>query len=796
MNTAIRIIDDFGMRSFAQHDLPLEVGGINADIRLQGVQHSVASIGIEQGVPFIDSPGSIRINGSVHDRAAWLTDGDVAVLPEGHLVCHVQSGSLVIHARSRASAQTEPPRVDEEHAHQQLEPVAFHPGRGAMAGPVGGARWALLGVAGSAVILGLLAWFMFTARSVEVAIAPEPDRISIRGALVAPKVGGRFLLRPGRYQVLAIRPGYHDLQHPIEVGPASSQQFTLQMEKLPGLLDLSTSSVDGAQVFIDGEEIGVTPVVAAEVPAGLHSLKVIARNHLPYIEEIEIIGMGEMQRREIALQPNWAPVSLASDPPGASVRIGDLVLGETPLTAEIEAGEQTLELELAGFQPVQKTIAVVPGVPVELESIKLEPADGVIALTTSPPGATVTVDGQFAGRSPARIPVSPGAQHTVRVVSPGHAPATRTVELAPGQLQALQVDLQPILGSVRINARPDDAELIVDGVSRGRVNQVLSLTTAPHTIEVRKPGYAPHVETLTPRRDAEQRLNIVLRTIAEAQAAVLDPVITTVAGQTMRLMPTGSLQMGSPRREQGRRSNEARRDVELTREFYLSENEVTNRQYREFMSTHNSGFLGGLSLEGEEQPVVRVSWQQAARYCNWLSEREGLPKAYVERDGRLVARRPMTTGYRLPTEAEWAWVARYAGQPRPTRYPWGDTLPPPAGRANLADNAARNFVAQSIANYDDGFSVTAPVGSFAPNTLGLRDLDGNVAEWMNDYYEASSNDPFVTQVDPLGPEQGNRYVIRGASWKHGAITELRSAYRDYGAGGREDLGFRLARYAR
>ena len=84
------------------------------------------------------------------------------------------------------------------------------------------------------------------------------------------------------------------------------------------------------------------------------------------------------------------------------------------------------------------------------------------------------------------------------------------------------------------------------------------------------------------------------------------------------------------------------------------------------------------------------------------------------------------------------------------------------------------------------------MGTFQPNAHGLYDLGGNVAEWTQDWYEIPSQQ---TVKDHLGPSTGEYKVIRGASWMHGTITELRLSFRDYGMEGRNDVGFRIARYA-
>ena len=196
--------------------------------------------------------------------------------------------------------------------------------------------------------------------------------------------------------------------------------------------------------------------------------------------------------------------------------------------------------------------------------------------------------------------------------------------------------------------------------------------------------------------------------------------------------------------------------------------------------------------------MVRVSWDHAARFCNWLSEQEGLAPAYVEFQARMKAVTPMNTGYRLPSEAEWAYASRYEGQSEgraAKKYPWGAQMPPTSGSGNYAGAEASLLVARALTNYRDEHVASARIARFAPTSLGLFDIGGNVREWMHDYYVIHTGGIGTIPVDPLGPVEGGNHVIRGSSWRSASITELRLAYRGEGLDGSDDLGIRIARYA-
>jgi formylglycine-generating enzyme required for sulfatase activity len=273
------------------------------------------------------------------------------------------------------------------------------------------------------------------------------------------------------------------------------------------------------------------------------------------------------------------------------------------------------------------------------------------------------------------------------------------------------------------------------------------------------------------------------------------PALRAQSGTLLRLISGGSFTMGSERREQGRRANEFARKITLTRPFYLGTREVTNGEFRRFKADHASGFIGKRTLDLDTQPVSNVGWSDAVEYCNWLSAQEGLPVAYQKKDGRWVLIQPMTTGYRLPTEAEWEFTARHPGVgARTQRYEWGDALPPPAGIGNLAGAEAVDEMTRVLEGWQDDYQVVAPPGKFKANGFGIFDMTGNVSEWVHDVYV--SFDANAGGMDPTGPaEGGNRHVVKGSNWRTATFADLRAAWREGVDNASQDIGFRVARYA-
>ncbi len=653
-------------------------------------------------------------------------------------------------------------------------------------------------------VAGTAAWFVLTASSVYVQADPLTASVEFSSGFNV-KVGQRYLMRPGTYGVVLRNEGYHDSVVDIEITDQAAQIHSIAMQPLPGLIQFSVTArngrsdadfpATGARVMIDNVDLGSTPLAQLEIEPGDYEMVVTLDRYLPYRQSISIAGRSQEQTFSAELAPAWADVSFNTEPPGADVIVGGELMGVTPIRAEVLQGAHEVTLKLAGHKAWQDDLRVEAGEERTVPLVTLERADGLVFIRSEPGNANVTINGDFKGQTPLEVALAPGQQHQITLFRSGFNTATRTVRTNPDEESDITIALVPITASVDIRAEPADAELYIDGELRGTANQTVQLLAASQRVEIRKQGFVPYATTFISRPGLEQEIRVRLKSLEQARIEAIQPVITTAAGQTLKLFYPKEFTMGASRREPGRRANETLRDVILEKPFYLSLHEVTNAQFKRFRPDHSSGTLQGRSLDLDTQPAVQVTWLDAALYTNWLSQQESLQPFYQVVDDEVVGVNANSNGYRLPTEAEWEWAARTDADGNGSlRFPWGEQLPPPEKSGNFADRSASTFLGQYMTDYDDGFLSSAAVGSFNPNAKGLYDLAGNVSEWVHDIYGAVGTLSSVKEVDPLGPDEGRFRTIKGSSWAHSAITELRLSYRDFGEEARNDLGFRIARY--
>ncbi len=246
-----------------------------------------------------------------------------------------------------------------------------------------------------------------------------------------------------------------------------------------------------------------------------------------------------------------------------------------------------------------------------------------------------------------------------------------------------------------------------------------------------------------------------------AVEATPDRNFANAVGVEMLIVPAGVFRMGSKAHDAP--PNERPITPVTLGRYYISRHPITNAQYEMFDPSHARKRAPGA---GDRHPVIYVSSNEAAKFCQWLGSRE-------------------RRHYRLPTEAEWEYAARGTDD---RKYPWGNQ----EGCGDLANFADRNTdFAWSDRKIDDGFAESSPVGAFplGASPFGVEDMAGNVWEWCLDYMEAYRGAP---KINPRGAVSGAKRVYRGGSWKS-RFHSLRATTRggnvpNYAC---NDLGFRI-----
>ncbi|CAM2068168.1 SUMF1/EgtB/PvdO family nonheme iron enzyme [Sulfidibacter corallicola] len=802
--TGYSLDDRRGKRAVGEDDFPLSIGGLDADmVVLESPGQPLAFLGLAEGRLFVQ-PGDgthVLLNERQVAGSNWLRSGDLLGMDGVRVQVETDDDGICIRqlgTQEKAHLVLEPPNspppLDEAPPGAiPIQAVDFRPGALSESAPRRrGPDPRLAALLIFLTILGAVALFVFRAQPLSVQVNPVPDEMTLSGGLLRPKIGGRYLLWPGTYGVHARKEGYRPFETEFEVSATSPASMTFTLEKLPGYLNIAGPA--DAELFIDGESAGPLQTEPVELQAGTYQIEVRKDRYRPFSTSIEIEGLGRHQPLEAVLEPLFAEITFGTKPEGATVRVAGEETGPTPTAIELLEGTHAFEIVKRGYKPYRGQVTVVAQEPQLVSGIVLIPSDGNLLLETEPTRALVSLDGAYVGTTPLDLVLKPGREVRVEVIKNGYTPLKRSLRVSSGEAREERWSLKPVTAKLRLSVWPEDAEVTLNGKRIEPSTGVLDISTLPQEVSVSKSGYQSRTETFQPLPGLEHELKITLLTLQQAKKASIRQVYRTKAGNEMRLLkPTGTIEMGAPSREPGRRANEVQRRVRLQRPFYLGTTEISNEQFRRFAGSHDSGGVRGYDQNAPQQPVVKVTWQQAAAFCNWLSAQEKLPPFYVKQGETYVPAKPATTGYRLPTEAEWAWAARYAEPGAARKYPWGDRLPVGKKSGNYADISAANLLQGALTDYKDGYPVTAPVSSFSPNKLGIRNLGGNVAEWVNDFYDIGFGRQ-ETPTDPLGPASGKFHVIRGSSWMHSTVTELRFSYRDYGDKARSDLGFRIARY--
>jgi formylglycine-generating enzyme required for sulfatase activity len=289
----------------------------------------------------------------------------------------------------------------------------------------------------------------------------------------------------------------------------------------------------------------------------------------------------------------------------------------------------------------------------------------------------------------------------------------------------------------------------------------------------------------------------------------------------LRWCPPGEFIMGSPPGEPGRDEDETQHKVTLTRGFWLGETEVTQAQWRELMGEtlrdqarkmiddprlyrmggkdvtmrQASNAIAGKEIESvcaaeaPNVPIYYVSWEDAMAFCRKLTDRE-----------RAAKRLPRDAIYSLPSESQWEYACR--ARTTTTTYA-GDMIVLGENNAPVLNDIAWYGGNCSVGYKGRGWTTNFPnqafpgkvggprrVGQKQPNAWQLRDMLGNLYEWVEDW---SGYYPQRDVIDPRGPDKGEKKLFRGGAWKHLAtMSRAARRFEDIPTIRLNYIGFRVA----
>ncbi|MEP6671965.1 MAG: bifunctional serine/threonine-protein kinase/formylglycine-generating enzyme family protein [Chthoniobacter sp.] len=479
-------------------------------------------------------------------------------------------------------------------------------------------------------------------------------------------------------------------------------------------------------------EMPKSPAEFAQLPIGRHSAHIMLAGYEPADTSFEVKTDEQVRPKLLHLQRSHGTAQINSLPAGAAFELKQentvVKSGVTPATlTDLPTGDYVLVMKLGLRQHVEPLNIARD----EITTKEHEFTSGVISVTCAQPGVMVSLDGEPAVAAPVEIKTAE-ASHELVATYRNWPEQRRTVQADHAQPTEVLFDFP--CGSVKITSAPS-------GATVWQGDQELGLTPLP-PIEDLDPGPVKYELRLAGYKNIEV-------------SGVVEP------GKQKFLEATFFKRIG-PRRGEPWENSLGMRFVPVG-DVLASIWPTRVVDYDAFCTaTGRQRPVPDFAQDGLH-PVVKVSWEDATAFCEWLTKRE------------LAAERlEPGQSYRLPIDREWSAAAGMTEEGGSTpeerdgkvrEFPWGKQWPPPPGSGNFADFPSKRG-APAIPGYHDGFAQTSPVGSFPPNRMGLFDMSGNVWQWCQDSYKGG-----ITGARDWG-------VLRGGSWGTASPSELRSSYRN------------------
>ena len=538
-----------------------------------------------------------------------------------------------------------------------------------------------------------------------------------------------------------------------------------------------TSQPDAARVLLDGELVGRTPLHDQRVRPGHTVVRMEHRFHDAVARSVSP-ARGEVLDVHVEFPAATGSLEIVTNPRGAVVMVdGDKLEGVAPfMISPHPTGSFEVAASIHGREAKIQTVEVLPRqnteVSFELERVPMSE----IHVARSPRDLELEIDGK---------PYEPGMTlpigvYELRAQRPGYAPLEKTVEFTRGRNDQ-SVRLVRLQGSLSLAVSPADAKVEVSYPDAGgqrtvRYTEDMLIPTGPVTVRATAIGHRSYERRLTVEAKPLSHAVRLEKYVVEPGRRFRDGLSSGGQGPLLVVIGTGTFRMGS---DDGPSDERPARQVEVAQPFAIGVFETMRGEFEKFQATtgkaakpasSSTGSADELSAESRARlPATGVSWEDSQDYVDWLTEQTGYR-------------------YRLPSEAEWEYVAR-GGTTGP--YYFGSDVERLCEHANVADATYEEIYPKpGVASCSDGTLRLAVVGGFPASVFGVHDVLGNVEEWVADCWHRN----YQGAPNGQGARGGNcaDHVVRGGAWDS-TPEESTVSYRSFSSRGSGTRGIRVVR---
>jgi hypothetical protein len=259
------------------------------------------------------------------------------------------------------------------------------------------------------------------------------------------------------------------------------------------------SEPSGAKVYLDGNEMGETPIVLSEVWSGKHTVRVMKDGYAPHEEQVEIKGADRKKittsLRRLAEVPTGVrgktgELVVQTNPSGADIFINGKPVGISPYENKASfPGTSKMRIAKEGYEPWETDVVVEIGKRLQLLAY-LKAMEGNLEILSSPSGAKVFMDGKEIGETPLSVSCVPAGEHQVRILKEEYSPYEERVSVKGRERGTVRATLERLAGELLVSTEPEDAGIYIDGKPVGRSPyEGKALSSGIHKVKIMKEGY-------------------------------------------------------------------------------------------------------------------------------------------------------------------------------------------------------------------------------------------------------------------------------------------------------------------